>query len=300
MSGWMWRAPKLMTGSGAAASTTRARPSPSRSTGRASRGTPSRTARTGGSGPGSAGRSPSGSIRSPSSSASSCVSAGSAVGQDVAEEVLRLVDPAQHRVLPGEDLHRHDGVEALALEDAVGPREVDVGRIAGQDLVRGSSALEAHRSGSAPRCRARVDARRRRGRPGPSVAASVPYGSPRLVWSTGGRRLAAAADPAGHHARAPAATPVPAQPADVDEAPRSSAARSSRTRLTTRPLTDRLRRRPRRRGRRVRGGDRGAGRSPSRERVARRGEVGVGRLPHIPSIMIGSPGRPAGAGRPPA
>ena len=59
-----------------------------------------------------------GAIRSPSASASTLVSPGSPIGEDVADQVLRLVDPAQDRVLAGEDLHRHDRVEALALEDA--------------------------------------------------------------------------------------------------------------------------------------------------------------------------------------
>ena len=59
-------------------------------------------------------------------------------------QVLRLVDPAQDRVLAGEDLHRDDGVEALALEDRLGAGEVDVGRVAGQDLARRPGADEAH------------------------------------------------------------------------------------------------------------------------------------------------------------
>ena len=59
-------------------------------------------------------------------------------------QVLRLVDPAQDRVLAGEDLHRDDGVQALALEDALGAGEVDVGRVAGQDLARRPGADEAH------------------------------------------------------------------------------------------------------------------------------------------------------------
>jgi len=50
--------------------------------------------------------------------------------EDVGQEVLDLVDPAQDRILPGEDLHRHDRVEALAIEDRLGPREVHVRGIA--------------------------------------------------------------------------------------------------------------------------------------------------------------------------
>ncbi len=64
--------------------------------------------------------------------------------EDVADEVLRLVDPAQHGVLAGEHLHRHDRVEALALHDAGGSGEVDVGGVAGQDLARGSRPNDAH------------------------------------------------------------------------------------------------------------------------------------------------------------
>ena len=85
------------------------------------------------------------------------------VGEDVAEQVLRLVDAAQDGVLAGEDLHRHERVAGPpSARMRLGAREVDVGRVAGQDLVRRSSALQAHQSGSAP-CRGRVlrDVRRR-------------------------------------------------------------------------------------------------------------------------------------------
>ena len=60
------------------------------------------------------------------------------------EEVLDLVDAAQHRLASGEDLHRHDRVEALALEDPVGAREVDVGRFAGEDLAGGPRSADDH------------------------------------------------------------------------------------------------------------------------------------------------------------
>ena len=63
------------------------------------------------------------------------------VDEHVAEQVGRLAHAAQHGVAPAEDLHRHDGVEALALEDAGGAREVHVGRGAGQDLVRRADPL---------------------------------------------------------------------------------------------------------------------------------------------------------------
>ena len=124
---------------------TRGPRSPSRSTGRASPGSRSRTARTGDSERGSAARPPwarCGRRRRAPPAASPRV----ALGQDVAEQVLGLVDPAQDGVAPGEDLHRHDRVEALGLEDLVGPREVHVGRVAGQDLAGGTAALQTHRS----------------------------------------------------------------------------------------------------------------------------------------------------------
>ena len=67
-----------------------------------------------------------------------------AFGEDVADQVLRLVDPAEDRILAGEDLHRHDGVHAFPGEDRFGAGEVDVGRVAGQDLARRPRADEAH------------------------------------------------------------------------------------------------------------------------------------------------------------
>ena len=68
------------------------------------------------------------------------------IGQDVAEKVLRLVDPAQDRVLAGEQLHRDDRIETLLLEDRRRPREIDVGRIAGQDFARRSGSDETHQA----------------------------------------------------------------------------------------------------------------------------------------------------------
>ena len=59
-----------------------------------------------------------GPIRSPSLERLDARLVRIAVREDVADQVLRLVDPAQHRVLTGEHLHRDDGVEALALQDA--------------------------------------------------------------------------------------------------------------------------------------------------------------------------------------
>ena len=57
-------------------------------------------------------------------------------GEDVADEVLRLVHAAQDRVFATEDLHRDDGVDALPFEDALRAGEVHVTRRAGQDLRR--------------------------------------------------------------------------------------------------------------------------------------------------------------------
>ena len=71
-------------------------------------------------------------------------------GEDVAEQVARLVDAAQDAVLAREDLHRHERVQALLVQDALGAREVDVGRVARQDLVRRPRARQTHQSGSAP------------------------------------------------------------------------------------------------------------------------------------------------------
>ena len=71
-------------------------------------------------------------------------------GEHVAEEVARLVDAAQDGVLAGEDLHRHEGVATLLGEDRLGAREIDIGRVAREDLVRRPRARQAHQSGSAP------------------------------------------------------------------------------------------------------------------------------------------------------
>ena len=62
----------------------------------------------------------------------------------MSQQVLRLVDPAQDPRLAGEDFQRHDGIEPLAIEDALGPGEIDVGRIARQDLHRRSAARDPH------------------------------------------------------------------------------------------------------------------------------------------------------------
>ena len=151
MSGWMCRAPKLMTGSGAAVST-HSRAAVAQPVDWASiprnavsyrpnwryrariRSTISL-----------------GATRSPSLSASSCVSAGSARGEDVAKQVLRLIDAAQDGRLAGEDLHRDDGVEAFLAQDALRAREVDVRRIPGQDLGRGPRSAHAPSARSSSR-----------------------------------------------------------------------------------------------------------------------------------------------------
>ena len=72
------------------------------------------------------------------------------VAEDVGEEALRLVDPAQDAALAAEHLHDDERVEALALEDALGPGEVHVGRLAGQDLLRGAHPDGSHQPASSP------------------------------------------------------------------------------------------------------------------------------------------------------
>src|SRR5207237_1044706 len=69
-----------------------------------------------------------------------------AVGENVTDEILRLVDPAQDGVLPREDLHRHDGIEALALHDAGGSGEIDVRRITRENLPGGPGSGETHQA----------------------------------------------------------------------------------------------------------------------------------------------------------
>src|SRR5215210_1584044 len=68
----------------------------------------------------------------------------------MAQQVARLIDPAQDAVLTCEDLHRHERITAFALEERVGAREVDVGRVAREDLVRRASAGQPHQSDLAP------------------------------------------------------------------------------------------------------------------------------------------------------
>ena len=65
------------------------------------------------------------------------------------------------------------GSRPSLLEDALRPAEVDVGRVAGQDLVRGSNALQPHQSGVLPSSRGAAPSA---GGTGPEVAASVAYG----------------------------------------------------------------------------------------------------------------------------
>jgi len=76
---------------------------------------------------------------------------GIGVRQDVPEQVLRLVDPAQHGVLPCEDLHGHERIATFRCEDPFGSREVHVGGVARQDLDGRSGALHAHQAGTVAR-----------------------------------------------------------------------------------------------------------------------------------------------------
>ena len=297
MSGWMCRAPKLMTGSGAAASTHLA----------------------GGRGPaGRLGEHPEErrlvqaepAVARPDPEDDLLGRDAVAVverlelglgrvglGEDVAEQVLRLVDPAQDRVLAGEDLHRDERVEALPLEDALGAREVDVGRVAGQDLVRGSDALHAHQSGVLPS--SRRSRPRSAGGTGPEVAASVAYG-PRAAAPAAARPAGAGRDLMRCACiRLRRRRPVPRRgPSAMARTTASRMAASSIAMLTTRPCPIDVGAgpgglRPRRR--------RAAEptRSPAAKAVSRRGEVASGSAPHRPRAMTGSApaGRAATASR---
>ena len=70
------------------------------------------------------------------------------LAQDVTQQVFGLVDPAQDRLLAGEDLHRDERVEALALENARSPGEIDVRRVPGHDLARRSRPCQTHQPAS--------------------------------------------------------------------------------------------------------------------------------------------------------
>ena len=125
----------------------------------------------------------------------------------VAQEVLGLVDAAQDSRLAGEDLHGHDGIEPFALEDRLGASEVDVRRIAGQDLRRGPRSTHPHQPDPAPVSRSSGTAPLG----GPSgVAASVAYG---CVASGSG----------------PATAPRPAAVPDPAAAPRPGASMRHRS-----------------------------------------------------------------------
>ena len=195
-------------------------------------------------------------------------------GEHVAEQVLRLVDPAQDGLAAGEDLHRHDRVEALALEDLVGPREVDVGRVAGQDLVRRAGSLEAHRSGSTPAAGRLAGRHRRRARSPdrrggecrrcvcqPCPTAARPRPTAPAVAADASRRHP---DPRRRRRRiALTSTRIPIR-----------AARMSSPMLIARPCP--IDRGGGPHGGRVVGGSRGGLEVARRECVARPGEVGLG------------------------
>ena len=109
--------------------------------------------------------------------------------EHVAEQVLGLVDAAQDGVLAGEDLHRHQRVEPLRLEDPLGTREVHVGRVARQDLAGRPGALQAHQSGSAPRLRSggRPASDTARQRPGECSVRRAAIQVPRMDDGAGSR-----------------------------------------------------------------------------------------------------------------
>src|SRR5437762_10158938 len=60
------------------------------------------------------------------------------------QQLTNLFDAAQDAFIAREDLHRHDGVEAFGLEDLVGAAEVDVSRVAVQDVPRDVEGRLAH------------------------------------------------------------------------------------------------------------------------------------------------------------
>ena len=113
MSGWMCRAPKLMTGSGAATSTHG--PGGGRPAGRL--GEHPQERRLVQPEPAVAGADPQDDLLGPDDVAVvERLEPGLGrvgAGQHVAEQVARLVDAAQDGVLAGEDLHRHERIEAL-------------------------------------------------------------------------------------------------------------------------------------------------------------------------------------------
>ena len=174
MSGWTWRAPKLMTGSGAATSThSRAAVAQPVDCDEHAEHRPSRTGRTCGSAPGCAGRSPWGrSGRRPGA-----IRAGSRPGprrrgrdrEDCAPRRSRTGRPAAR----AKTSIVTSGSRPSLLEDRLGAREVHVGRVARQDLVRRTSAGQPHQSVPAPVCASSPGWASR----GAEVAASVPYAS---------------------------------------------------------------------------------------------------------------------------
>ena len=189
MSGWTWRAPNEITGIGLGDIDAFAWPrSPSRSTGRACRGWRSRTARTGDSEPGSGGRPPSARSCRRRRATRSGVSAGSLAGENVAEQVLGLLDPAHDRVLAGEELHRDERVEALRARGC-SPRGRNRRRPSRPTGSRGTDGSDRGPSGrpthvSSPPSRPRSAGSSEPIRPrrlGRRWVASVAYGSGRLA-----------------------------------------------------------------------------------------------------------------------
>ena len=61
--------------------------------------------------------------------------------EDLAEEGLDLGGATQDAGIAGEDLHHHHRVQVLGPEDGLCPLEVDVRRLAAQDLVGRPEAL---------------------------------------------------------------------------------------------------------------------------------------------------------------
>ena len=77
--------------------------------------------------------------------------AGRRLTEHVREQDLGLVDAAQHAAAAREDLHHDDRVEALAGEDLLGAREIDVGGVAGEDARPTAAGAASRCAPSGPR-----------------------------------------------------------------------------------------------------------------------------------------------------
>ena len=81
----------------------------------------------------------------------STTTSSAVLAEGVGEQHLGLVDAAEDALLPREDLHDHDRVEALPGQDLLGAPEVDVRGIPAEDVTGRSAARSATRSPSGRR-----------------------------------------------------------------------------------------------------------------------------------------------------